>query len=228
MITKFLSLVFPLNNFINKVYLSLFKNVIFYKNIAFKNTKFEGYNSIYANTTLENSFIGLGSYIGDDSNVKNTEIGRFCSIAPFFKISLGTHPSHTFVSTHPVFYSTKKQIGINFTEHQIFDEIIYLNDKNKTCVKIGNDVWIGSGVTVLMGVDIGDGSIIASGSVVNSNVEPYAIYGGVPAKLLKYRFSEAQINKLIKFKWWNKDFKWLKENANYFNNIKHFISKFEL
>lgn len=228
MILKILSLFFPIIHFKNKLYPYLFKNVNFHKNVKLNNVHFEGYNSIYANTTLENSSVGLGSYVGNDCNIKNTKIGKFCSIAPFFKVSIGTHPTNTFVSTHPVFYSTKRQAGFTFSETQIFEEIIYLDDKNKTCVEIGNDVWIGTDVTVLMGVVIGDGSIIASGSVVNSDVEPYSIFGGVPAKLIKYRFPVDERNKLIKFKWWDKDFIWLKNNIKSFSNIKQFLLDFKL
>jgi len=72
-------------------------------------------------------------------------------------------------------------------------------------VVIGNDVWIGQNVTIMSGVTIGDGAIIANNSHVVRNVEPYSIVGGNPAKLIKYRFTKEQIEKLLEIKWWDWD-----------------------
>lgn len=184
-------------------------------------TSFEGYNIIGKGSIISNSTIGLCSYVGANSKLPNTIIGSFCSIADNVKVIYYTHPTSTFVSTSPVFFSKCKQCGITFVENQLFDEILFINDKH---LIIGNDVWIGSNVTIKGGVKIGDGAIIAMGAVVCSDVPPYAIVGGVPAKVIRYRFSQDVVNKLISFKWWDKNIDWIKENHDCFNEIEKFIA----
>ncbi len=87
-------------------------------------------------------------------------------------------------------------------------------------LKIGNDVWIGANVLILDGVTIGNGAIIAAGAVVTKDVPPYAVVGGVPAKIIKYRFNKEEIDFLEQLKWWEKDEKWLTEYGKYFNNVE--------
>ena len=84
----------------------------------------------------------------------------------------------------------------------------------------GNDVWIGSRATILGGVTIGHGAIIAAGAVVTKDVPPYAIVGGVPAKVIKYRFNEQQIEKLLSNPWWDKPIRWIKEHSQEFKDIE--------
>jgi acetyltransferase-like isoleucine patch superfamily enzyme len=87
------------------------------------------------------------------------------------------------------------QVGTTFVNENVFDESIP--------VKIGNDVFIGANVTILDGIIIGNGAVIGAGAVVTKNVPPYAIVVGVPAKIIKYRFSTSQIEKLQMIKWWD-------------------------
>lgn len=184
---------------------------------------FEGYNAIYPGAVLKNCSIGKGTYIGSYSKVGNTKIGRYCTIADNVRISLGRHPSDTFVSIHPAFFSTHKQGGFTFVNTQKFEE--HVTAKNsKYFVEIGNDVWIGNNVLIMDGVTIGDGAIIAAGAVVNKDVAPYAIVGGLPAKFIKWRFNQKQIELLNEIKWWNKDLSWLEKNAGLFEDIDCFIS----
>ena len=82
----------------------------------------------------------------------------------------------------------------------------------KEIPEIGNDVWIGENVFFQGGVIIGDGAVVLAGAVVTKNVPPYAIVGGVPAKVLKYRYDEETIKFLLGFKWWDKDVNWLRDN----------------
>lgn len=189
-----------------------------------RRTYLKGYNVIGKHSMISNSTIGLCSYIGANSKLPNSLIGSFCSIADNVKVIYYTHPTSDFVSTSPVFFSERKQCGITFVENQLYDEILLVQDKH---LIVGNDVWIGSDVIIKGGVTIGDGAIIAMGSVVCSDVPPYAIVGGVPAKLIRYRFSQDEINKLIAFKWWNKDIEWVRANHSKFNNIKEFLSLIE-
>lgn len=133
------------------------------------------------------------SYVSS-ARISNAKIGRYCSIGFESIIGLGTHPS-TYLSTHPAFYSAAKQSGISFVTESSYSEY--------QSIDIGNDVWIGARAIVLGGVSIGDGAIVAAGAVVTKDVPPYAIVGGVPARLLRYRFSEEVIEELLDWKWWN-------------------------
>ena len=84
--------------------------------------------------------------------------------------------------------------------------------------EIGSDVWIGRDVTIKPGVKIGDGAIVAAESVVTKNVNPYAIVGGNPSRLIKKRFSDNVINEWLQLQWWNLDINLINENLNYIIN----------
>ena len=103
------------------------------------------------------------------------------------------------------------------------DEILHTDSGR--CLEVGNDVWIGDNVLIKGGVTIGDGAIIAMGAVVVKDVPPYAIVGGVPAKIIRYRFDKEAINKLIAISWWNKPQEWIKQNAKYFNDAGAFLNE---
>lgn len=94
-------------------------------------------------------------------------------------------------------------------------------------IQIGNDVWIGSNALIKSDVTIGDGAVVAAGAVVTENVEPYVIVGGVPAKLIRYRFTTEQIEALLRIKWWDRDDSWFQENRKYFTDVAGFIEKFD-
>lgn len=179
------------------------------------NTVFEGKNLINNYSSLSKSYMGLGSYIAGHTSLTRIKIGRFCSIGQNVKNSLGIHPTN-FISTHPAFFSTKKQAGFTFAERDMFEEHKYVDKEKKYLVVIGNDVWIGNNVILMDGITIGDGAIIGTGAIVTKDVEPYSIVGGIPAKLIRKRFSQEEIDLLLKFKWWNKDFEWIEENAKQF------------
>lgn len=151
---------------------------------------------IYGNTTVLMSKINSYSYIGGSSKVSRTTIGKFCSIGENVRIGLGKHPLSC-QSTYPGFYTNnfdlygiKKEYDCPISEYEE--------------ITIGNDVWIGTSAIILDGVNIGDGAVIAAGAVVTKDVPPYAIVAGVPAKIIKYRFSEEKILHLLKEKWWDK------------------------
>ena len=126
----------------------------------------------------------------------------------------------------PHFFQRKKQAGFTYVDQTIFTEIKYTDSKQNYFVTIGNDVWIGSNVVILDGSTIGDGVIVAAGAVVTSDLEPYYIYGGVPARKIGERFTGEEREFLLKYKWWNKDDKWIKDNAHLFSNIKLLMDKY--
>ena len=191
-----------------------------------KGSFFEGHNFVGKNSSFK-GFLGFGSYIASESKI-NGKIGRYCSIAQNVKVVNGFHPTEKIVSTHPYFYSQWNCVDLKGTETNIFEELRFSDKENKFDVIVGNDVWIGANAIILAGVKIGDGAVIAAGAVVTKDVEPYSIVGGVPAKEIRKRFTQEQIDFLLKFKWWDKDEKWLSENRAKFENLEKFIETFDV
>ncbi|MEG1559370.1 MAG: CatB-related O-acetyltransferase [Clostridia bacterium] len=186
-----------------------------------KKNIFEGNNYIGYNTAF-NGEIGYGSYIGDNCQI-DASIKRFVSIASGVKVVSGNHPTSVFVSTYPSFYSNSCKFRPHFVNAQKFDEYTYADEKNKHSIVIGNDVWVATDALILSGVSVGDGAIVAAGSLVTKDVPPYAVVGGIPAKVIKYRFNEEQIKALLEIKWWDRPIEWIKENADAFDDIEKFI-----
>ena len=186
--------------------------------------EFHGKNVVSNDASVENVKMGFGSYIGSASNIHHAIIGKYTCIGSDVRIIVGQHPTERFVSIHPAFYSTKKQAGFTFVKEQKYQEIKYANDSGAYVV-IGNDVWIGSDVKIIGGIKIGDGAVVAAGAIVTKDVPDYAIVGGVPAHIIKYRYRENQISLLMKIKWWNKDINWIQQNAHLFENIDVFLEE---
>lgn len=182
------------------------------------NNCFEGGNSIANLTKFIDSSLGAYSYCASNSYIRNTKIGRFCSIGKNVRIIDVTHPTD-FVSTHPVFYSPHNVVGKSFVNSIGFDEHLHCKKDQDYAVVIGNDVWICDGAQILGGNTIGDGAIVAAGAVVTKDVPAFSVVAGVPAKVIRYRFEENEIQYLKALQWWNKDNEWLRENAKFFCNI---------
>lgn len=142
--------------------------------------------------------IGNCSYIGSGSFC-NCKIGSFTSISNATIVD-GKHPIDR-VSTSPAFVKESKCLMKKRFSTHLFEESNKCSEHFS--VEIGNDVWIGYGVLIKSGIRIGDGAVIGMGSVVVKDVPPYAVVGGNPAKIIKFRFDEKIVKKLQNIKWWN-------------------------
>ena len=199
--------------------------ILFNKNIIWHNFQDHSIESqlsskakLYSPYSIINCKIDDFTYIGPDSQISGTEIGKFCSIGPNFFCGWGIHPIDG-LSTHPMFYSTKKQNGYSLTNMNKIAE--------RKPIIIGNDVFIGANVTILDGVEIGDGAIIGAGAIVSKDIPPYSIAVGSPIKIISKRFDEDTINKLHKIKWWLWEEAELKNIEKQFFDLSGFIAKYE-
>ncbi|MBW7892349.1 MAG: CatB-related O-acetyltransferase [Chitinophagaceae bacterium] len=157
---------------------------------------------------LRKAVVGDYSYIGYNTNIYHAEIGKFCSISKDISIGLPSHPSK-FISTSPIFVNRINGTGYTWTGEDVFVSI-------PKKVRIENDVWIGMKSTIMGGVTIGNGAIIAAHSVVTRDVPAYAVVAGVPARIIKYRFSEAIIDALQQSQWWKLPDEYLKDKVGLF------------
>jgi len=155
---------------------------------------FDEYVNIHRDSELFSCHLGRATYIAGAS-LSNVTTGRFCSIGQGARIGLGGHPSN-FLSTHPAFYSNGTQTLLHIAASSAFEE--------SSSVVLGNDVWIGANTLIMGGIKVGDGAIIGAGAVVTKDIPAYAIAVGCPAKVIRYRFDEPTIGRLLALQWWNK------------------------
>lgn len=200
------------NNTMNKIYenskvinCSLGENIIVGENSFLQNSNFSDNVQINRSNMIVNSTIGAYTYTGMNTVIKHADIGKFCSISWGVSISGGGH-NYNCITPHP------------FVHLPSFGIVATKTDLEIKRISIGNDVWIGMNSCILQGTTIGDGAVIGAGSVVTKNVPPYAVVVGNPAKILKYRFSDKVISKLLDFRWWDLPKEFIVENIEYFQN----------
>lgn len=191
--------VYPNSNNYQTIYL---KNVITRDNI--KVGDYTIYNDFYNDPrNFEKNNVLYQFPINNDKLI----IGKFCSIACNAKF-LMTGGNHTMksLSTY-AFPLCGEEWGLTLNPVDAWD--------NKGDIIIGNDVWIGYEAVIMSGVKIGDGAIIGTRAVVANDVPPYTIVGGIPAKVIKRRFSDDVILQLLKTKWWDWPYEKIQANIQY-------------
>lgn len=166
---------------------------------------------VWGNCRVFHSELGDYSYLGPNSRLIHTRVGRFCSIAANCIIGMGSHPLN-YLSTSSIFTAPHNGLGQSWTKKAFFEEY--------KPIVIGNDVWIGQRVMIIGGVKIGDGAVVGAGAIVTNDVPPYAIVAGVPARIIRYRFSDDIIAELECLKWWDIPDNVLKDNITFFHEYE--------
>lgn len=173
------------------------------KDVALTNVTLDDFVNISHDAQLTNACVGKRTSIGRYTKVRDARIGSYCSISWDVTIGAVSHPMDH-LSSHAFVY--REQFGIVREDKMQAADI----------VEIGNDVWIGCDCVIMPGVKIGDGSVIGANSVVTRNVEPYSVVSGIPAKMMRKRFSSEIIETLTWLNWWNWDDDKLRENISLF------------
>lgn len=154
-----------------------------------------GRYSYYSGYYHGHGFDECARYLLPDDGVDKLIIGSFCSIGSGAAFIMAGNQGHRsdWISTFPFYWMS--DVPSFAGAHNGF--------RPAGDTVIGNDVWIGSEAIIMPGVTIGDGAVIGTGALVTKDIEPYAIMGGTPAKLIRKRFDDAQIAKLLELRWWN-------------------------
>ena len=152
--------------------------------------------------------IGCGTFVYEGTLVRNrhSRIGKFCSIGPDVHIGTGRHPLDA-LTTNSMVHKNCFLIDGEFS----VDPENRVEFEQSLPVTIGNDVWIGMNSIIMDGLTVGDGAVIGAGAIVTRDVPPYAIVAGIPAKVIRYRFDEKTIERLLRSRWYERDMDLIKK-----------------
>lgn len=210
---------FPIFHYIKGCFKNLFNPRVSLFAVISANVKLDKTACIYRGVKAKRAEIGAYTYVAANTDIENAVIGKYSSIADHCRIGMSGH-SLQCISTSPIFTQTVNALQDRWTAKNVFE------DKSKDeRVYIGNDVWVGSHVLINGGIHVGDGAVLAAGAVVTKDVPAYAVVGGVPAKIIKYRFPEPVIKKLKEIQWWNLPEDVLKENISLFQKDDFSVSE---
>jgi phosphonate metabolism protein (transferase hexapeptide repeat family) len=177
------------------------------------------WTALGANTSIRESSFGDYSYTAGNVSIVWATIGKFCSIANGTRINPGNHPQWRVTQHHSTY--RRKSYALDTVD----DEDFFDWRKSHHC-HIGHDVWLGTRVIVMPGVKIGIGAVIGAGGVVTKDVGDYEVAVGVLAKVIKKRFSDEQIQKLLQSEWWEWDRQTIETRFNDLFSIDEFIEKY--
>ncbi|WP_281231906.1 CatB-related O-acetyltransferase [Flavobacterium gelatinilyticum] len=193
----------------------------------------KGKNAVYLKDAkwpvIGNKTYDNGAFVWKWYDNSNITIGKYCSIANDvnFICDSGFH-TESEITSFPLFHEVLEkddEVIINNISYTVKDLKEKLKPK-KANIVIGNDVWIGMNVTVLPRVKIGNGVTILAGAVVSDDIPDYAIAGGVPAKVIKFKHNQEDIDDLNKISWWDWSDEKVKLNVNdFYVSIDEFIKK---
>ena len=182
-----------------------------------------GGNKIGSHSTVIRSLVGRYVALGCDSFVSRSKIGNYCTFGSRVSIGGSNHPYNLVTSHEIAFRNTTAIYGETIVEKDDYAQ--GQDDNSQYHVEIGHDVWIGDNVVVLPGRKIGTGAVIGAGTVVTSDVPPYSIAVGNPSRVVRYRFSDEIISRLLSSNWWDKSISDLKEFD--LSDVNVFLSKYE-
>nr|WP_066354376.1 CatB-related O-acetyltransferase [Aliarcobacter skirrowii] len=177
------------------------KNCVIGKKVTLNNCILDDYSRVAEYASIHNTEVGKYSSLGRYSKITHTKIGKYCSISWDTTINAVGHEIHK-LTTHS--FARRPDLGFGVKK----------DGRRYQKVIIKNDVWIGANSVIMPGITIGNGAIIGAGAVVTKDVPDYAIVVGVPAKIVKYRFEEDIIKRLLELKWWELDPKVIKKHVD--------------
>lgn len=183
-----------------------------------KDSTIGAWTALGENTRLIESTFGDYSYTDGNVLIIYSEVGKYCSIANSVRINPVNHPQWR-VTQHHMTYRRKDYLLGEEDDHEFFQW-----RREHKCT-IGHDAWIGHGAVIMPGVNIGIGAVIGSGAIVTKDVGPYEVAVGVPAKVIKKRFDDATIARLLDSEWWNWDRETLEKNFDDLLNLDTFLQK---
>lgn len=187
-----------------------------------ENCQLGRYTEVTEGARLIETELGDYSYVMENCQSWCVTIGKFANIAASARLNATHHPMSRATLHH-----------FTYRASDYFDDAHHEEDffaaRRAKRVHIGHDTWIGHGATVLPGVTIGDGAVVGAGAVVAKDVPPYAIVGGVPAKLIRMRFSDAIIARMQALAWWDWPHEKLRVGLDDFRNLsaEEFLEKYE-